>query len=150
MKGRPANCSTGLFGPTRRLYKRLAQFSHFQEQLLYEQLARQPYPWLRHARSNSPPWPARRWAAASLRTKCCSMLRPSSAKWSSTSRFTFPKEARYRPLADVSPVVQSLATGQFDDYVKRVRIFVHPRLADDLRRLPNVSELVHQAITRME
>ena len=34
-----------------------------------------------------------------------------------------PKDRRYRPLGDVSPVVQTLARRQFDDYVKRVRIF---------------------------
>ena len=37
----------------------------------------------------------------------------------------FP-ENRYRTLGDVSPVVQTLARRQFDDYVKRVRIFAHP------------------------
>ena len=36
----------GLFGPTRQLYKRLAQYSLFQEPELYERLARRPYPWL--------------------------------------------------------------------------------------------------------
>ena len=45
----------------------------------------------------------------------------------------FPKENCYRRLGDVSPVVQTLAREQFDDYVKRVRIFAHPRIADDLR-----------------
>ena len=43
---RPANCSTGLFGPTRRLYKRLAQYSFFEQHELYQRLARRPYPWL--------------------------------------------------------------------------------------------------------
>tara|TARA_B100000809_G_C14848047_1_gene427255 strand:- start:460 stop:627 length:168 start_codon:yes stop_codon:yes gene_type:complete len=33
-------------------------------------------------------------------------------------------------LGDVSPVVQALAHTQFDNYVKQVRIFIHPRLAD--------------------
>jgi hypothetical protein len=48
----------------------------------------------------------------------------------------FPKESVYRPLAEVSPAVVALATRQFDDYVKRVRVFAHPRLAADLRALP--------------
>ena len=45
----------------------------------------------------------------------------------------FAKEGRYRSLGDVSPVVQTLASRQFDDFVKRVRIFVHDRLAESLR-----------------
>ena len=50
-------------------------------------------------------------------------------------RIHFPKESRWRPLGEVSPVVHTLATEQFDNYVKRVRVFAHPRLAADLRRL---------------
>ena len=36
----------GLFGPTRQLYKRLAQYSFLEQRELYERLARRPYPWL--------------------------------------------------------------------------------------------------------
>ena len=54
----------------------------------------------------------------------------------------FPKEGRYRPLGEVSPVVRTLATEQFDDYVKRVRIFAHPRIVADLRGLTNLPELL--------
>ena len=62
----------------------------------------------------------------------------------------FPKENRYRPLGEVSPVIRTLATEQFDDYVKRVRIFAHPRIAADLRALANLPELLDQAITQTE
>ena len=47
----------------------------------------------------------------------------------------FPKEECYRSLGDVSPVVRTLAHKQFDDYVKQVRIFVHPRCAAALAKL---------------
>jgi hypothetical protein len=60
----------------------------------------------------------------------------------------YPKERRYRALGEVSPVVQALARRQFDDFVKRVRIFVHPRIADDLRKLSNLEELLSTAIDR--
>ena len=33
-----------------------------------------------------------------------------------------------RPLSDVSPVTRTLAAEQFDDHVKRVRLYGHPRL----------------------
>ncbi len=62
----------------------------------------------------------------------------------------FPKENRYRPLGEVSPVVWTLAKEQFDDYVKRVRIFAHPRIVADLRRLENLPKLVDEAIRRTE
>ena len=41
----------------------------------------------------------------------------------------FPKEDVYRALPQVSPVVDALARTQFDDYVKRVRVFVAPHVA---------------------
>src|SRR5204863_5286609 len=43
-----------------------------------------------------------------------------------------PKEGVYRPLSQVSPVVAALAKTQFDDYVKRVRVFAEPTLAREL------------------
>ena len=54
----------------------------------------------------------------------------------------FPKQNVYRRLGDVSPVVRTLAQEQFDDYVKRVRIFVHPRIAAEARRLPDLTRAV--------
>ena len=61
-------------------------------------------------------------------------------------RGLFRQGERYRPLGDVSPVVRTLAREQFDDYVKRVRIFAHPRVAAALRGLTNFSELLTAAI----
>ena len=48
----------------------------------------------------------------------------------------FPKTGTYRSLREVSPVVEALALTQFDDYVKRVRIFIHPRLRDRAATAP--------------
>ena len=62
----------------------------------------------------------------------------------------FPKEGRYLKLEDVSPVVKTLAREQFDDFVKRVRLFVHPRLRVDLAAIPRLSELVSAAIDRAD
>jgi uncharacterized protein len=140
----------GLFGPSRRLYKRLTQYSYFQERELYEQLARRPYPWLANC--------AEQFAAVAS-TALGRRIAPHEVLFDSPPRkretefqveIYFPKERRYRPLSEVSPVVQTLTTAQFDDYVKRVRIFVHPRLADDLRRLPNLTELVQTAVAKMD
>jgi HD superfamily phosphohydrolase len=140
----------GLFGPTRRLYKRLAQFSFFQEQTLYDQLARRPYSWLSSC--------AEQFAAVAS-TALGRRIAPHEVLFDAPPvkreiefdiDVHFPKERSYRKLSEVSPVVQSLATGPFDDYVKRVRIFVHPSLSDDLRKLPQLPELITEAIRRME
>jgi hypothetical protein len=58
----------------------------------------------------------------------------------------FTKEKVYRPFAEVSPVVETLARRQFDDYVKRVRVFVHPRIADEVRGLASLPDLIGEAV----
>jgi hypothetical protein len=62
----------------------------------------------------------------------------------------FPKESIYRGLGEVSPVVQTLAKKQFDDYVKRVRVFLHPRVRDALGPAEELGPLLDAAITAME
>jgi hypothetical protein len=58
----------------------------------------------------------------------------------------FPRQDAYRPLRRVSPVVDSLARTQFDEYVKRVRVFVSPELRNDVSRCSSLKELVAQAV----
>ena len=50
------------------------------------------------------------------------------------------------PLALPPPVVESLAKTQFDDYVKRVRIFVHPRLVEPILGLDDFESCVLDAV----
>lgn len=135
----------GLFGPTRRLYKRVAQYSLFQEPQLYQRLARRPYPWLVRCAENF----------AGLATTALSRIvaphevlfdaPPVKLEVEFQIDVHFPKENCYRPLGEISPVVRTLAREQFDDYVKRVRIFAHPRVAEDLRLLPRLPELIAEA-----
>ncbi len=56
----------------------------------------------------------------------------------------------YRRLDEVSPVVRSLARQQFDDYVKCVRIFAHPRIRDQLAAHKHLPQLVREAVDRCE
>jgi HD superfamily phosphohydrolase len=140
----------GLFGRSRHLYKRLAQYSFVEHRDLYQRLARRPYPWLVAC--------AERFAtvvsAAIGRVVAPHELLfdapPVAREVQFDVEIHFPKENRYRPLGEVSPVTRALATEQFDDYVKRVRIFAHPRLAAELRRLANLPELLDQAIQETE
>ena len=140
----------GLFGPTRQLYKRLAQYSLFEHQHFYRHLAGRPYPWLVACAEQF---------AGIVSTALGRVVAPHEILFDAPPvqrevqfkvDIHYTKEDRYRPLSEVSPVVRTLAQEQFDDYVKRVRIFAHPRIATDLRRLGNLSELLSQAIDRME
>jgi HD superfamily phosphohydrolase len=140
----------GLFGPSRRIYKRLAQYSLFQEPALYERFARRPYPWLAACTEQF---------AAVASTALGRVIAPHEILFDAPPverevefniEIYYPKEEVYRRLGDVSPVCKTLAREQFDDYVKRVRVFAHPRLVDDLRGLPNLQALLGEAIDRME
>lgn len=46
--------------------------------------------------------------------------------------------------------MRALAKEQFDDYVKRVRIFIHPGIVARVQGLPDLSGLVTRAIDRTE
>ena len=140
----------GLFGRSRRLYKRLAQFSYFQERTTYQKLARKPYPWLVDC-------------AAALADRCAHTLGqtvaaeeilidapPIKLEVEFNVDVYFANEGCYRSLGEVSPVVQTLARKQFDDYVKRVRIFVHPDRREALASLDNFHELVHAAAADLD
>lgn len=140
-----AELLAGLFGPRRRLYKRLAQYSFFACGPLYQRLARQPYPWLAACAERFAELASRAAGQPVAPHEVLFDAPPRAREVQCNVEIFFPKENVYRPLAEVSPVVRTLATEQFDDYVKRVRIFVHPRLLDRLRSLPNLPELVEQA-----
>ncbi len=135
----------GLFGPVRRLYKRVTQYSLFQEPQLYQQLARRPYPWLVRCAENF---------AGLASTAMSRIIAPHEVLFDAPPvklevefqiDVHFPKEHCFRRLGDISPVVRTLAREQFDDYVKRVRVFAHPRIAEDLQSLPRLPELIAEA-----
>jgi HD superfamily phosphohydrolase len=140
----------GLFGPTRHLYKRLAQYSFLEQRDLYERLARRPYPWLTACAEQFAGILSTALGRVVAPTEILFDAPPVAREVEFNVEIHFPKERCYRPLGQVSPVVWTLAKEQFDDYVKRVRIFAHPRLVNDLRRLPNLPQLVDGAITRTE
>jgi HD superfamily phosphohydrolase len=148
--GPAAELLDGLFGPSRRLYKRLAQFSYIEQQSVYRRLAQRPYPWLvacaEHFAALVSPAIGRVVASHEVLFDAP----PVELEVQFKIDVYYPKELRYRKLGDVSPVVHALARSQFDDFVKRVRIFAHPRVADDLRSLPNFESLLDQAIDRTD
>jgi len=136
----------GLFGPERRLYKRLAQYSAFEMPELYHRLARRPYPWLALCAENLAELLQ---GALGTRVEPHEVLfdaPPTQREVQLNIEVHFPKTGCFRALGDVSPVVRTLAEEQFDDYVKRVRVFVHPRLQADARRIPDRDALVRQAV----
>jgi len=140
----------GLFGPTRQLYKRVAQYSLFQEPNLYHGLARRPYRWLVRCAEQFAALASTALSRVVAPHEILLDAPPTSLEVEFQIDVYFAKEKYYLPLGDISPVVKTLAREQFDDYVKRVRLFVHPRLSTAMRELPRLPELISEAIARTD
>lgn len=150
-QGSPAGeLLAGLFGATRRLYKRLAQYSYLEQADLHQRLARRPYAWLVSCSEHLAALASTALGRVVAPHEILIDAPPMGREVQFNVEVFATKENRYRPLGEVSPVIHTLATEQFDDYVKRVRILAHRRIADDLRRMPSFAHLVAEAIDRTE
>lgn len=135
----------GLFGVHRCLYKRVSEYSLYQNEEIYRRLRGRPFASLVDVASA---------LADRLRLSSGAAIRPTDVIIDAPPvhreiefrvDIFFAKENVYRPLAAVSPVVDSLARTQFDDYVKRVRVFVAPHVVDEVRSVSNLDQLVESA-----
>jgi hypothetical protein len=136
----------GLFGPKRQLYKRLAEYSFFQHQANYSRLARQPYTWLVRCAEQFADAASRHLGSRIAPHEVIFDAPPVKLEVQFQVEVYFPKEDCYRAFEEVSPVVRTLARSQFDDYVKRVRIFVHPRVVRRLSDPRDVATILDRAI----
>jgi HD superfamily phosphohydrolase len=140
----------GIFGPTRRLYKRLAQYSFLEHREIYERLARRPYPWLVHCAEHFAEILSSSVGQGISHQYVLFDAPPVDREVQIDVDIFYSKDACYRSLGDVSPVVRTLAKEQFDDYVKRVRVFIHPGIVARVQGLRDLSGLVSRAIDRTE
>ena len=143
----------GLFGPTRRLFKRAASFDALHHPEVHRAIAGRSYadttaisarlavrlsarlamPVDPHTLLVDAP-PAEREVEFRLQVR----ERP--------ARHAADGPHRWRRLEDVSPVVRSLAHEQFDDLVKRVRIFAAPEAAAAIARCADLEEIILEAV----
>ena len=125
----------GLFGSKRSLYKRWAQFNFSENGDLHARIAGKPYSDLVTLSSR---------VAESVSERISSRVQPheilvDAPPMGLEVQFDVDvydsKRGTSRKLGNVSPVVKTLASRQFDNFVKQVRLFVHPRIADKTCRL---------------
>lgn len=146
----PARLLEGLFGPRRLLFKRLAQYSYFEQPDLYGRLARRPYPWLVRCAEIFSSLAAAEIGQTVAADSVLFDAPPRQREVEFNVEVYFTKTGEYRTLETISPVVTTLARQQFDDYVKRVRVFVAPQLAGPLRAVADIPRLLHRAIDETE
>lgn len=150
--GPAASLVEGLFGGHRRLFKRVATFDAVHQPAIHAALAGSSYPRmvaiaarlaeLLSRRTGQPidpdllivdAPPAEREVEFRLQVR------------ERGPRHTPDAPARWRRLEEVSPVVRSLAHEQFDNLVKRVRVFAEPATAALLASCPDLETLLLEA-----
>jgi len=136
----------GIFGLRRKLYKRLAQYSYFEESQLYGRLARRPYAELVGVAERIAETLSNVLGKPVAAHEVLVDAPPAELEVDFDIEVFYAKESLYRRLGDVSPVVRTLAKEQFDDYVKRVRVFVHPRIIGEARSITDLAERLADAI----
>ena len=119
----------GVFGDHRGLFKRVAEYSAVDHPEIYNRLAYRKYQELVGLMNRL----QAEMQSDTRRTEDSIQILIDAPPPRREVEFKvdvyFPKEERYRSLTSVSPVVEALARRQFDDYVKKVRIFAAPSIA---------------------
>ncbi|MEZ6135047.1 MAG: HD domain-containing protein [Pirellulaceae bacterium] len=138
----------GLFSNHRQLYKRFSQYNFAENAQLHQALARRPYEQLVSCSRLLAERLSRRLARPLADHDVLIDAPPVKLE----VQFKLPvlcrspdTEGVYRsvPLADISPVVRSLATDQFDNFVKKVRVFINPTRRAELNiSTPELTDLL--------
>ena len=121
-----------LFGTQRRLYKRVANFSFNENEKVFSRIAHQPYPWLLEISKRIAELLSKRIGREISADDVLLDAPPVGLEVQFNVDVHDPTNDRYRRLNDVSPVVNTLAKKQFDDFVKQVRLYVPPELKAEL------------------
>ncbi len=142
----------GLFGSRRRIYKRVAEFNIVDGDRVHSRLARKPYWWLVALAER---------LAARLAIACHTVVHavdvlvdaPPVKLEVDINIDVVSRDGTARPLGDVSPVTAALAQSQFDDHVKKVRVFLREDVRENVdSRLSagQLSDLILETIEQLE
>ncbi len=144
--------ATSLFGDQRSLYKRLAQTTLDESPQVFDAVARRPYTDLvelsrrlaeRLSRQLSRPLgdedvlidapPVKLEVQFQVAVRHAKNAKRPELVKGDDSRLGESCDYGFVPLSSISPVVHALATDQFDNFVKRIRVFISPARAADVR-----------------
>ena len=136
----------GLFGPHRQLYKRASEFNVLDGVDVHRKLARRPYWWLVACREQLAEQVSKR-TGVTLRATDVLIDAPPVKLEVDINMDVVSRDGSVRSLEDVSPVASALARRQFDDQVKRVRVFVRGSVRESIRsRMPNMQEWTEEIL----
>lgn len=121
----------GVFGVRRKLWKRVAEFNQQEQSHLHARLARRPYWWLVAC---SEQIASRLSDEMQMPLNAVDVIIDAAPMGLEVDIDVdvVGRNGEVRSLGHVSPVVDALAHRQFDNFVKRIRVFVPPDLRDAL------------------
>jgi len=139
----------GLFGPVRRLPKRVATFDAVGRPDVHAALAGRTYEEMVAVSTRLADLVSRRLGrvvdASTLLVDAPPAEREVEFRLEVRESGGSAVAPRWRRLEDLSPVVRSLAHEQFDDLVKRVRVFAAPEVSADMAAIDGLEHLLLEA-----
>jgi len=121
-----ASLTAGLFGSNRRLHKRLAEYSIYHQEPLYRALRQLTSQQLATLSSRLTEQLSKEIGRELSPVDVLIDAPPQHREVEFRVDVWFRSSNEYRPLREVSPIVDAMAKTQFDDCVKKVRIFAAP------------------------
>ena len=137
----------GIFSTKRLLYKRVAEFSYYESSEVFELIAHRPVASLVRWSENLAKRLSQKLQQPVISTDILIDAPPTHREVEFNVEIYSTREAKYQPLHVVSPVVDTLARKQFDDFVKRVRVFAHPEIARHCIELDDFEKLLIDSVS---
>jgi HD superfamily phosphohydrolase len=137
-----------LFGPQRQLYKRIAQYDILDASEIHGAIARRPFSELVKLGDLIAVKLAKATGTAIQGSQILVDAPPAKLEVQFDVRVRLDDQS-FRNLEHLSPVVKTLATQQFDNIVKRVRLFAPSRLADRIMK-QNLNPIVQDALDELK
>ena len=134
-----------LFGPTRKLYKRVVSYIFNEDEDVYREIAQKPYSWLVQFSAKLTQSLSQQIGEFVDEHSILVDAPPVGLEVQFDVDVFYERDNSYRKLGEVSPVVNTLARQQFDDFVKQVRIFVDPDLLAKISSI-DMDLLVRRAV----
>ena len=138
-----------LFGDRRRLHKRVRNYSCLEKPDLYQSLSHRSYPWLVACGERLSQLLGEQLDQSIPVGHVLIDAPPVGLEVQFDIEVAYDSKATWRSLGEVSPLINTLASRQFDDHVKQVRVFCDPDLSPQVKDL-EVDRLLKQAVLDCE
>lgn len=144
-KGPATELLEKLFGTTRQLYKRVANYSFNENESIYREIAQKPYAWLVECSERLSKLIENETGESIGENTILIDAPPVGLEVQFNVDVYYSKTDSYRKLGEVSPVVNTLATQQFDDFVKQVRVFASKEVVPTVAKV-DLDSLIKTAV----